>query len=101
MGNWVWDGVVGCMGSGDVDTSYVDIVSTSVEDRGSYCCYEGICTRMQKIMAAKGGPLAARSPYQPPNKRSSSIEARPQAKHPQGSSSPSKIRYQKTSTLCN
>jgi hypothetical protein len=37
---------------------------------------------VRRVMAAKGGPLAARSPYQPPNKRSSSIEARPQAKHP-------------------
>ena len=35
-----------------------------------------------KIMAAKVGPLAARSPYQPPNKSSTSIQARPQAKHP-------------------
>lgn len=52
----------GCMGSGDDETSYVDIVSTSVEDRGSYC-YKGTCTKGAKIMAAKGGPLAARSPY--------------------------------------
>jgi hypothetical protein len=50
-------------------------------------------------MAAKVGPLAARSPYQPPNKPSRSIEARPHAQLPQGSSPASKIRYQKPSTV--
>jgi hypothetical protein len=40
------------------------------------------CTKDTKIMAAKVGPLAARSPYQPPNKPSTSMQARPQAKHP-------------------
>jgi hypothetical protein len=69
----------GCKRSGDVETSYVNIVSSSVKTVVRTATK--YCTKDTKIMAAKVGPLAARSPYQPPNKPSTSIQARPQAKH--------------------
>ena len=66
MGNLVWDGFVGARDQ--VMLRHCMSAMFRVLWRPWLVLLQRYCTKDAKIMAAKVGPLTARSPYQPPTK---------------------------------